>query len=253
MPDMIKQANIESSVHCFCPICKNTDIQFRPLPDFYRIQAEKHGYQYFGQGEMTAHETYSCSKCGASDRERLYGYWLEQKLQTCSTKLNILHIAPESGLSTLLQKQSCLNYKTADLMMDNVDYKIDMMAMPIEDNSIDCFICSHVLEHVENDDKAMKELYRILSPGGWGILMVPICTTIEHTLEDASHISEAERWKHYGQNDHVRLYAHDDYVKKIKEHGFKLTEYGEEYFGIETFKGLGLKQTSILYIVEKYD
>ena len=70
-------------------------------------------------------------------------------------------------------------YHTADLMMNGCDFKVDMMYMPFEDENYDFFICSHVLEHVESDDKAISELYRITKKGGCGILMAPIIVDLE--------------------------------------------------------------------------
>jgi len=83
-------------------------------------------------------------------------------------------------------------------------------------------------------------------------LVAPISVGLENTLEDHTVITEEERWKYYGQHDHLRLYAHDDYVKKIKSHGFDLQELGIKYFGKRLFNRLGLTSTSILYIAEKH-
>ncbi len=135
--------------------------------------------------------------------------------------------------------------------MDDVDYKVDMMDMPFDDESFDFFICSHVLEHVESDDQAIKELFRITKPGGCGILMAPIIMGLEKTVEDPSVKDEAGRWRLYGQNDHVRLYAHDDYVNKIRSHSFRVEEFGVSYFGEGVFRTLGLTRSSILYVVSK--
>lgn len=233
-----------------CPICKNKKNSYLPLPDFYREHAEKSGYVYFGQGEMTAHETYSCPCCGASDRERLYAYWLKNNLINTQA-MKMIHFAPEQALSQWIRNNFILTYETADLMMENVDHQVDMLYMPFKDNSYDSFICSHVLEHVEDDKQAISELYRILKKGGWGILMAPICTRIKNTLEDKSHVSEEERWRYYGQNDHVRLYSHDDYLSQISSCGFKVNQLDLKYFGKKVFRKLGLKDSSILYIVEK--
>lgn len=237
----------------FCPVCDKTNAGFIPLPDFYRDNALKHGYVYFGQGEMTALQTYSCLNCGASDRERLYTYWIEQSLKSnkLSDKSRIIHFAPEQILSSKLRKLNFESYHTADLMMDGCDFKADMLQMPFEDESYDFFICSHVLEHVESDDKAIAELYRITKKGGCGILMAPIIVGLEKTVEDPSVKDEAGRWRLFGQDDHVRLYAHDDYVFKIKSHGFAIQELGEDYFGKKVFERLGLKRSSILYVVNK--
>ncbi|MDF1594393.1 MAG: methyltransferase domain-containing protein, partial [Desulfobacterales bacterium] len=143
------------------------------------------------------------------------------------------------------------DYQTADYKSRGVDYKIDIMNMPVKNEIYDFFICSHVLEHVEGDGKAIRELYRITKTGGCGILMTPIIIGLEATIEDKSIATEDERWKMFGQNDHVRLYAHSDYMSKIKQEGFGVNELGIEHFGADIFKLLGLKKTSILYIVKK--
>ena len=247
---MLKIINLFKNKTILCPICKNATESYLPLADFYKENAEKNGYIHFGQGEMTSIETYSCQICSSSDRERLYAYWLNEKLSN-SRNISMIHFAPENTLSKWLLNNFTLKYETADLMMEGVDHKVDMLKMPFKDNSYDSFICSHVLEHVEDDRLAISELYRILKPNGWGILMAPICTAIEYTFEDKSHITEEDRWKHYGQNDHVRLYSHNGYVDAISSSGFKVNQLGIEYFSKKVFNQLGLKETSILYIVEK--
>jgi len=239
--------------HTFCPVCGKKHVTFFPLPESFRENYHRYAYIHFGKGEMTSQQTYSCGNCGASDRERLYALWLDQQIDRkhLLNGTRIIHFAPETSLSKKLKNLNIFDYKTADLMMDGVDYKVDLMEMPFADDSFDYFICSHILEHVASDDQAIKELYRITNPGGRGILMAPIIVGLEKTLEDPSIIDEAGRWRHFGQNDHVRLYAHDDYVNKICSHGFKVEQFGENYFGEEAFRLLGLKRSSILYVVSK--
>jgi len=237
----------------YCPVCKKQGMSFSPLPEFYKENAKKYGYQYFGCGEMTALETYLCPVCGASDRERLYALWLEQeiKMGVIGKGASFIHFAPEHALSRKIKSLGYFDYQTADAMMAGVDHVIDLMNLPFNDNSYDFFICSHVLEHVEDDDLAISELFRVTKKGGRGILMVPIIVGLEKTIEDPSVKTEEERWRYFGQNDHVRLYAHNDYVRKIKKHGFQLEELDIKYFGKRVFKQLGLKSTSVLYIVKK--
>jgi ubiquinone/menaquinone biosynthesis C-methylase UbiE len=83
--------------------------------------------------------------------------------------------------------------------------------------------CNHVLEHIPNDQKAMEELYRILSPGGWGILQIPQDLKRETTFEDGSITDKKERAKIFGQYDHVRIYGRD-YFDKLRQVGFEVTE-----------------------------
>jgi SAM-dependent methyltransferase len=237
----------------WCPVCGNNQASFAPLPKFYIENARHHGFTHFEKWEMLSLDTYACTNCGASDRERLYALWIDQQIKKnfFSISTRVIHFAPEAALSKKLKGLSFFDYKTADLLMDNVDYQVDMMDMPFDDDGFDFFICSHVLEHVENDGQAIKELYRITKPRGCGILMAPIVMGLERTVEDPSVKDEAGRWRLYGQNDHVRLYAHDDYANKIRSSGFCVEELGESYFGEEVFRTLGLTRTSNLYVVSK--
>lgn len=237
----------------WCPVCKSKQASFTPLPNFYRQTASRYGFIHFDKWETLSLDAYTCNKCGASDRERLYALWIDQQIaKDCFPKnAHVIHFAPEAVLSKKLKGLDCFNYKTADLLMDGVDYRVDLMDMPFGDEGFDFFICSHVLEHVANDDQAIQGLYQITKLGGCGILMAPILMGLEKTVEDSSVKDEAGRWRLYGQNDHVRLYAHDDYVNKIRSHGFRVEELGESYFGKEVFRTVGLTPTSILYVVSK--
>lgn len=238
----------------YCPVCQERDQGFSPLPDFYRDNAAKYGYSHFGKGEMTALETYSCSNCGASDRERLYAWWLKhiyfRKIK--HNTITAIHFAPESCLSNFVNGQRFFrDYQTADFMMEDVDHKVDLMHLSFANEAYDFFICSHVLEHVSDDRKAIEELYRITKRGGKGILMAPIMPDLPKTIEDPSITDEGERWRLFGQNDHVRLYSRNEYVERITKAGFHLEQLDIEYFGSRLFKKLGLKPSSILYIVAR--
>ena len=136
--------------------------------------------------------------------------------------------------------------------MKDVDYNVDISNMPIfADQSVDFFVCSHILEHVDNDRKAMAELYRVLKPGGSGILMVPIDLTLANIDEDPSVTDVAERWRRFGQNDHVRMYNKQGFVERVQAAGFVVHQYGIQHFGYYTFWRAGLALTSVLYVVEK--
>lgn len=245
--------NVEPSVAVpFCPVCGSQPAVFQPLPDFYRQNSLQHGFAHFGKGEMISLKQYSCSRCGASDRERIYALWIDRQLEknALTRSAKVIHFAPEPALSQRLQ-QIFASYETADFAMEGVHHKVDLQHLPFADESYDFFICSHVLEHVDSDDKALDELYRITSRGGSGILVAPVIVGLDKTVEDPSVKDAAGRWRLFGQDDHVRLYAHDDYVNKIRSHGFRLEELGEAHFGKDVFHSLGLTPTSILYVVSK--
>ncbi len=237
-----------------CPVCNSSVKKFLPLPKFYEKNSKKHGFKHFGKAETINVEHYSCPKCGASDRERLYALYLEREVinKQHPRKISLIHFAPESALSKKLEELNFLAYRTADFASDEVDDKVDITNLSLyEDNSFDIFICSHVLEHVQNDKVAVKELYRILKIGGFGILMVPVIPYLEKTLEDFTKTTDEERWRYFGQNDHIRLYAKSDYVELIKGSAFNLKQLGAAYFGEEMFDRAGITRQSVLYIVEK--
>jgi len=136
--------------------------------------------------------------------------------------------------------------------MHGVDDCIDIMDMAIyAEDSFDALICSHVLEHVRDDIRAMAELYRVLKPGGWGIIMVPIEVGLEGVYEDPTKVTEAERWKHFGQGDHLRIYSREGFLARLESVGFKVLALGAGYFGQRRFHRCGISATSILYISEK--
>jgi SAM-dependent methyltransferase len=99
--------------------------------------------------------------------------------------------------------------------------RLDLVDVDQPDDLFDVIICNHVLEHVPDDRRAMSELYRVLKPGGFAILQVPISFVIERTIEDPSISEPAERARLFGQPDHVRLYG-ADYPDRLGEAGFQV-------------------------------
>ena len=244
---------IPAEIRSYCPVCDAKNVRWQPLPGQYMQKSRQYGYKHFGSGEMTPLFTYLCPVCGASDRERFYAQFLHELKETQEdAPKHMIHFAPESALSRHIRKEQYFaSYQTADMSMAGVDFHIDIQSLPFENDSYDFFICSHVLEHVPDDRKALQELYRILRPGGFGILMAPICLGIEKTIEDSSITDGEIRWKLFGQDDHLRLYSHDDYVKRIEESGFLLQQLTSKDFGENVFHQLGLKLSSVLYVVGK--
>ena len=133
-----------------------------------------------------------------------------------------------------------------------MDDKVDITDLQVYgDDQFDFFLCSHVLEHVSDDRKALRELYRILKPDGKGILMVPIILSLNQTDEDPTIVDEGERWRRFGQDDHVRLYSKNDFIERVEEIGFRVYQYGKEFFGEDAFTRTGITSQSVLYVVEK--
>ena len=246
--------NVKQDRRYYCPVCKARLSHFDPVPVWYLKNLDKHGYVH----SIFAAETfnlfdYECPSCGAPDRDRLYALYLGQKLATLdgTKKYEFRDFGPHPALSEAIRSHPFLNYRSADLFKDGVSDKLDITNMPIyKDDSIDIFICSHVLEHVEDDRKAIAELYRILKPGGWGIVMVPIMLTLSEIHEGPS-LTESERCKYFGQASHVRMYSKQGFVQRLEHSGFKVNQFGISYFGADIFEKCGIHHRSVLYVVEK--
>ena len=159
------------------------------------------------------------------ERHRLMWLFLRDETTyfTSKEKQKVLHIAPEQCFLDIFRKQKNLAYTTSDLESPIADVKADICDLPFKNNSFDIVFCNHVLEHIQDDTKAMQELYRVLKPNGMGIFQIPQDLAREKTFEDNSITDRKERAKIFGQYDHVRIYG-KDYFNKLRSIGFKVDE-----------------------------
>ena len=157
------------------------------------------------------------------ERHRLLWLYLKNETDFFMEQKKVLHIAPEQCFLNRFRKQKNLNYTTADLYSPIADVKADICELPFEENTFDIVFSNHVLEHIEDDKKAMNELYRVLKPGGMGIFQIPQDLNLEKTYEDFTITSPEERSKHFGQYDHVRVYGRD-YFNRLRAAGFTVNE-----------------------------
>jgi SAM-dependent methyltransferase len=160
-----------------------------------------------------------CPVCGSSDRERLIYLYLLHESNTFRRRCTVLHVAPEEQLQKILSCSSNVDYLTADLLSQHVMVRMDITRIPLPDNSFDVILCNHVLEFVADDHKAMAELCRVLKPGGWAILQVPISLGLERTVEDLSITTPQGREEAFGDKDALRIYA-CDYETRLARAGF---------------------------------
>ena len=155
------------------------------------------------------------------ERHRLFWLYLKNETDFFSSKLKVLHFAPEQAFLKRFRKLKNIEYTTTDLNSPIADVKADLCNLPFKDNEFDFIICNHVLEHIPDDTKAMEELYRILAPKGKAILQVPYDRNRETTFEDDSITDKDERTRIFGQYDHVRVYGMD-YFDTLRSVGFKV-------------------------------
>lgn len=135
----------------------------------------------------------------------------------------MLHVAPESSIKEKFTQLLGKNYLSADMYEKNVDIKMDITRIQYPDSSFDFVMANHVLEHVKDDIKAMKELYRVQKQKGWSILLVPVAKQ-PTTYEDPKITSKKGRLEAFGQADHVRKYGFD-YIERLKSVGYKVKVY----------------------------
>lgn len=180
-----------------------------------------------------------CPRCGSQVRHRLLVQCLDTHPMYRESELlrgkSILHFAPERQLRKRIQ-QAATRYTTTDFDRGDVDLKLDMSAMPeVSDATYDVVIACDVLEHVPDDLAAMRELRRILRPGGLAVLSVPQKDPPAPTDEDASVHDPAERERRFGQKDHVRIFG-DDFVERLEKAGFRVEVVTVDNFPLEAQK-----------------
>jgi len=190
------------NVHC--PICNNKFRKFLP----YGINSRNNAL---------------CPKCLSLERHRLLWLYLNRKTDFFEKEYKVLHVAPEQVYHKLFKKQKNLTYVTIDLESPLADVKMNLEKMTFGNNEFDIVFCNHVLEHVDNDMKALSEIYRVLKKNGYAILQSCIDYDREKTYEDANIITPKDREREFWQKDHVRLYGMD-YSKRLKSSGFVVEE-----------------------------
>jgi SAM-dependent methyltransferase len=163
----------------------------------------------------------TCPRCASAERQRLMWLYVTRRgLIPPGTRL--LHVAPERSFSARLRALPGIDYVSGDLS-GSAMLRLDLTDLSeFADGSFDAIICSHVLEHVPEDRRAMAELARVLHDRGWAILLVPIDDERATTLEDPSVTDPGERLRLFGQVDHVRIYGRD-FEDRLRAAGFAVT------------------------------
>lgn len=187
----------------YCPACHR--------------QARK--FKHAGKGKK-ARDHAVCPFCRARERDRLVMLFL--KKHPGLFPLNppaLLHVAPEPIVASFLQAKAGAGYLSADIYRSDVMERMDITRIPKPDNTFGAIYCSHVLQDVPDDDLALRELHRVLAPGGWAVLNVPYYKgTATSRLDPVIKVGERppEFFRDYG----------DDYLDQLTRAGFIVEEYG---------------------------
>lgn len=230
---------------CYCPLCVGYFNKWLETGVDSEVLTK---YKVIGGGRRLS----ACPNCSSVDRMRmLYSYITHNTaIFNGDSKSRILHVAPERQLKEKFLKEKGLEYIPCDkFVFGNGIIEVDITSIPFPTNHFDYVICNHVLEHVTDDEKAMSEILRVLKIDGLAILQIPYSLEISQSLEDNSIITPEEKLRVFGQEDHVRLYALDDYVLKLRKVGFRvqlMNPFSDLLLNIPAKMGLNPKEYLIL-------
>ncbi len=218
---------------CTCPICNRSFRGFLP-----------------SEGKLIRPNA-QCPGCNSMERHRLLWLYLRDRTKFFADQLKVLDVASPPGFQEKCKKLKKLDYISADISCPAAMVEMDITDIKLPANQFDCIICYHVLEHIPEDEKAMRELFRVLKVGGWAILQVPIDNNRDKTFEDPSVVLPDERERVFLNKTHVRIYGRD-YKDRLERAGFtvKLDDYVR---GLEegVINKYGLTNDEIIYFCTK--
>jgi SAM-dependent methyltransferase len=192
-----------------------------------------------------------CPRCGSLGRMRVDWLYLTTRTDLLEAPKRVLHVAPEACLRRLLEGMANISYLSADYDSSVAMERMDVMDIRHAEESFDVIICNHVLEHVADDRRAMREIFRVLRRGGWALLQVPLDGAREDTFEDHAITDPRERQRVFGQYDHVRIYGRD-YPQRLVEAGFEVS--ADEFatsLPTTTLEEFGLDAEETIYLARK--
>jgi SAM-dependent methyltransferase len=171
-----------------------------------------------------------CPVCDSSPRHRAHRLFYEKHLHFSLRHGNLLYFAPERNL-TYFNEIPTLDVKTSNYPDGEADYHIDILDMPFPDDSWDYIVCHRVVEHLSDDRAGMRAFFRVLKPGGFAVISVPIDSEKETSVDYGKpNPLENEHYYDYGM----------DFVKRIPD-CFEVDTYRfSETFSAEEHKQLGL-------------
>jgi len=190
---LIRSLNLVAPARCECPCCGWRGARL---------------LNHVGYDEILAN--YVCPRCGSHARHRGLAIFLRQRLADLTAPLTVLHFAPERGLRSTLSSNPGISYVTVDMAPHAVSVRADIGALPFRDSAFELIICCHVLEHLPADAPALREIVRVLKPGGQALVMVPMLAGWEAkpTMEfGAPQPRLSDHWRLYGSDVPQRIAA----------------------------------------------
>jgi SAM-dependent methyltransferase len=216
----------------YCPVCEKPSRKFAPAGIVARSEAR-------------------CIHCGSLERQRLVWLYFTRTTNLFSGAVrSMLHVAPEPAIESRLRQRLGGAYLSADLRNPRAMVKMDITDIQYPDERFDAIYCCHVLEHVPDDKKAIREFHRVLKRGGWAALLVPV--DAEKTFEDPSVTDPRERLRLFGNPGHVRRYG-PDFADRLREAGFGVTVIAPaDFLSPEEIGRMGItREAGEIYYCEK--
>jgi SAM-dependent methyltransferase len=263
--DVIKQYIRQKEIdkykgdNVFCPVCLSGFQSFAPYYAWFKSK-KKDRNEMDDLTCVTFNESARCPNCNSLERHRLLWKYLHERTDVFDkSNKRLLDFAPDEFFFDAFMNQANISYFPCDLDPKNQKYKNyqgnilkeDITQLHFSDNYFDIILCSHVLEHVVDDQLAMSELHRVMKKDGWGIMQVPVDYARKNTYEDFRVTSEEGREKAFGQKDHVRLYG-KDFKERLLKAGFDVSE--DRYlksFSAEDIAKYGFDKHEIIYYCKK--
>lgn len=230
-----------------CPLCRSR---------VRRYDAEGYDFPVLRELEVIGGEHLpeaSCPVCHAGSRTRLVWLYLVRASGIFERPTRLLHLAPEPGLYRVLAAAPGLDYVVGDLDPARYPFAreirpLDLTRLPYPDASFDAILANHILEHIEDDHRAMAEIRRVLRPDGFALVQVPIAPTLARTREDPNATTPEQRERAYGQRDHVRLYG-ADYPERLRRAGLAVEPWVASEHGGDDIAPLRLNPRERLFVV----
>lgn len=209
----------------YCPVCRSHIRSFLPHGNPVRQQA-------------------LCPVCRSKEAHRLAWLYLSERTDILHTHRIVLHIAPEPDLSLWLRQQPTITYLCGDLCFGVGDLCLNLCQLPIRDNSLDLIYCAHVLNAIPDDAQAMREVYRVLKPGGVAIMNVPLQP--DAVTQEPEEDTAAARIRLCHDADIYRIYG-ADLPQRFATIGLQIEL--EDFYGslpLDTCRRFGLQATPVV-------
>ena len=219
----------------YCPFC-NKKFWFKPFGITKRLDAQ-------------------CPICNSLERHRFL-YYIYKLFIPKNKNIKLLHMAPEKAISNMFLNKKNVDYICIDLYPENFPHlpnclKMNVLDLKFPDNTFDFVISNHVIEHIENEEKFIEEITRVLKPDGKAIISAPCDYNLKETFEDYTITSPEERLKAFGQEDHVRKYG-TDIFDRISKYA-KVTPINRDAFDGFINNEISLGYCDAVMFVEKFN